>query len=56
MPHKQGYSQKTISHNVRHMMATGRYTQKQAVAASLSTARRAAKKAGVRPSHLRKKR
>lgn len=36
------------------MIAAG-HSRKQAVAASLSTARRAAKVKGVRPGHLRKK-
>lgn len=54
MPHKQGYSRKTISHNIRHMIAAG-HPRKQAIAASLATARKVAKAKGVSPSHLRSK-
>jgi hypothetical protein len=52
MPHRQGYSKKTISYNIKHMIKTG-HSKRQAVAASYSTARKAAKRAGVRPKHLR---
>jgi hypothetical protein len=52
MPLKKGYSRATISKNVREMIHAG-YKPKQAVAAAYSTARKAAKKAGKRPSHLR---
>lgn len=42
MPLKRGSSQKTISSNIRKMMREG-YPQRQAVAASLSSARRTRK-------------
>lgn len=42
---KQGYSRKSISKNVSTEVAAGR-PQKQAVAIAMSTARRAAAKAG----------
>ena len=44
MPLKLGSGKKTISKNIRKMMREG-YPQKQAVAASLSTARKAQKRA-----------
>lgn len=45
MPLTQGYSQKSISKNISTEVRAGR-PQKQAVAIALSTARRAAMKAG----------
>ena len=45
MPLKKGYSRKTIGANIKKMMAEGK-PKKQAVAAALTTARTAAKKAG----------
>jgi hypothetical protein len=45
MPLKKGYSRKAISQNVATEMHAGK-PQKQAVAIALSTARRAARKAG----------
>lgn len=43
MPLKKGSSRKTVSSNIRKMMREG-YPQKQAVAASLSTARKSRRK------------
>lgn len=45
MPLKKGSSQKTVSTNIRELVASGR-PQKQAVAIALDTARRTAKNAG----------
>lgn len=54
MPLKKGYSKATVSGNIREMMDAG-YPQKQAVAASLETARKAKKTAGKKPKKLAKK-
>jgi hypothetical protein len=52
MPLKKGYSKASMSKNIKTEKRAGRST-KQAVAIAYSVARKAAKKAGKRPSHLR---
>ena len=47
MPLKQGYSDKAVGKNISTEMKSGR-PQKQAIAIALSTARRAAQRAGKR--------
>jgi hypothetical protein len=49
MPLKKGTSKATVSANIREMKAAG-YPQKQAVAASLDTARRSGAKLPPRPA------
>lgn len=46
MPLKQGYSSKTVSSNIRELMAFGR-PQKQAVAIALEQQRKAKKRKGM---------
>ena len=53
MPLKKGYSKQTVSGNIREMMESG-YPQKQAVAASLESARRSKKKAAKKKATKRK--
>ena len=50
MPLLPGKNQKTISHNIREMVRAG-HDQKQAVAAALNTARKAAEGGPVGPDH-----
>ena len=40
MPHKLGYSKKTIAYNIRHMIRAG-HPKKVAIAAAMNTARKA---------------
>lgn len=49
MPLAKGKSKKTISKNVKEMMASG-YPQKQAVAASLTQARKSGAKVPKKPA------
>ena len=47
-------SRATVSKNIAEMIGSG-HPRKQAVAAAYDTARKAAKKAGARPAHIRRK-
>jgi len=49
MPLKKGKSKETVSSNIREMMKSG-YPQKQAVAASLSQARKSGAKIPAKPA------
>lgn len=44
MPLKKGKTQKVIKANIKELMHTGKYKQKQAVAIALSQARRGKRK------------
>ena len=52
MPLKKGYSRSSMSKNIKTEIRAGR-PRKQAVAIAYSVARKAAKKAGKKPAHLR---
>jgi len=54
MPLKRGYSQKSISENIRREMRAGK-SREQATAIALDTARKAAERAG-KPSKAPKRR
>lgn len=44
MPPKKGSSKKVVSENIRELMSTGKYKQKQAVAIALDNARKSGEK------------
>lgn len=54
MPLKKGRSRKVISQNIRELMHTGKYPQKQAIAIAYSQARRGKKKRSKWESDFRK--
>ena len=55
MPLYGGYSRKTISKNIRMLRVREGKPIRQAVAIAMSSAKKAAKAAGVSPSWLRRK-
>jgi hypothetical protein len=52
MPLKKGSSKGVVSENIRELMHTGKYLQKQAVAIALSEARRGSKKTKKAKTYL----